>query len=196
MVNFKSIFKRVGSATLLSSYASNSSSESSTKPSLCSSNQELPIFAPFNQQEADMYRHRRQIGVNLGSIFILDKQLAPPSLLSCVVRDDWESELDFLEACMTEEQAKEALEDHWSTFVNERDFEYLSSIGINSVRIPIGYWIVTVFATGPFKKYEYVYQSAWKWFLQMISIAAKYKIGVLVDLHGAPGMLKNFLPKI
>jgi aryl-phospho-beta-D-glucosidase BglC (GH1 family) len=40
---------------------------------------------------------------------------------------------------MTEEQAKEALEDHWSSFVNEPDFEYLSSISINSVRIPIGY---------------------------------------------------------
>ncbi|KAL7316628.1 Glucan 1,3-beta-glucosidase 3, variant 2 [Mucor circinelloides] len=188
MVNFKSILKRVGSATSLSSYGSNCSSESSTKSSLCSLNQEdLPTFAPYNQQEADMYRHRRQIGVNFGSIFILDKQLAPPSLLSCVVRDDWESELDFLEACMTEEQAKEALEDHWSSVISEKDFEYLSSVGINSVRVPIGYWIVGIFVNGPFKKYESVYQSAWKWFLRMISMAAKYNMGVLVDLHGAPG---------
>lgn len=104
-----------------------------------------------------MYWHRRQIEVNLGLIFILDKQLAPPSLSSLVVRDDWESELDFLEARMTEEQAKEALEDHWSFFVNERDFEYLSSISINSVRIPIGYWIVGILTSGPFKRYEYVY---------------------------------------
>ncbi|KAL9557591.1 hypothetical protein MBANPS3_001315 [Mucor bainieri] len=188
MVNLKSIFKRVGSATSLSSYGSNSSSDSSTKSSLCSLNQEdLPTFAPYNRQEADMYRHRRQIGVNLGSIFILDKQLAPPSLLSCVVRDDWESELDFLEACMTEEQAKEALEDHWSSVVSDKDFEYLASIGINSVRVPIGYWILGAFANTPFKKYEYVYQSAWRWFLHLISKAAKHKIGVLVDLHGAPG---------
>lgn len=188
MVNLKSIFKRVGSATSLSSYGSNSSSDSSTRSSSCSLNQEdLPTFAPYNRHEADMYRHRRQIGVNLGSIFILDKQLAPPSLLSCVVRDDWESELDFLEACMTEDQAKEALEDHWSSVVSDKDFEYLASIGINSVRVPIGYWIVGTFANAPFKKYDYVYQSAWKWFLHLISKAAKHNIGVLVDLHGAPG---------
>ncbi|KAK4521063.1 uncharacterized protein ATC70_004053 [Mucor velutinosus] len=192
MVNLKSIFKRVGSATSLSSYGSNSSSDSSTRSSLCSLNQEdLPSFAPYNRQEADMYRHRRQIGVNLGSIFILDKQLALPSLLSCVVRDDWESELDFLEACMTEEQAREALEDHWSSVVSEKDFEYLASIGINSVRVPIGYWIVGAFANTPFKKYEYVYQSAWKWLLRLISKAAKHNIGVLVDLHGAPGGQNN-----
>jgi aryl-phospho-beta-D-glucosidase BglC (GH1 family) len=71
----------------------------------------------------------------------------------------------------------------------------LSSISINSVRIPIGYWIVGILTSGPFKKYEYVYQSAWKSFLQVVSIAAKYKIGVLVDLHGAPGMLKIFYQK-
>ncbi|GAN09546.1 glycoside hydrolase [Mucor ambiguus] len=188
MVNLKSIFKRAGSATSLSFNGSNSSNDCSTKSSLCSLNQEgLPKFAPYNLQEADMYRHRRQIGVNLGSIFILDRQLAPPSLLSCLVRDDWESELDFLEACMTEEQAKEALEDHWSSVVNDRDLKYLASIGINSVRVPIGYWIVGAFANTPFKKYEYVYQFAWKWLLHLISKAAKYNIGVIVDLHGAPG---------
>ncbi|KAG2198438.1 hypothetical protein INT47_009015 [Mucor saturninus] len=133
-----------------------------------------------------MYRHRRQVGVNLGSIFILDKKFSPASLRSCVVNGTWESELDFLRACMTLEQAEEALEDHWSTFVTEKDFQYLSSIGINSVRIPIGYWIVDI-EHGPFKKYREVYKSAWRWFLHMIHLAAQYKMGVLVDLHGAPG---------
>lgn len=172
---FKSLFKR----------ASSSSSNPSDTRSFVRSEIGKPSFAAYNVQEASMYRHRRQVGVNLGSIFILDKKYSPPSLRSCVVNGTWESELDFLEACMTQDQAKEALEDHWSTFVTEKDFKYLASIGINSVRIPIGYWIVEVH--GPFKKYRAVYGNAWRWFLHMVSIAAKYKIGVLVDLHGAPG---------
>jgi glucan 1,3-beta-glucosidase len=182
----KYICKRVGttSKTTCTTTATTVTKKSATT-TYVRSNIKRPYFAPYDMTEASVYRHRRQIGVNLGSIFILDKSLAPPSLRSCVVNDNWASELDFLESCMTLDQAKEALEDHWSSFVTEKDFEYLASIGINSVRIPIGYWILD--CGGPFKKYKYVYQSAWYWFLNMISIAAKYKMGVLVDLHGAPG---------
>lgn len=176
---FKSLFKRT--------FSSSSNQSDTSYTGFVRSEIGKPSFVPYSANEASMYRHRRQVGVNLGSIFILDKKFSPPSLRSCVVNGSWESELDFLEACMTLEQAKEALEDHWSTFVTEKDFEYLASIGINSVRIPIGYWIVDIFNNCPFKKYRYVYKTAWNWFLHMVSIAAKYKIGVLVDLHGAPG---------
>ena len=144
-----------------------------------------PEFPPFHDMEANVYRYRRQIGVNLGGLFLLDRSLAPSSLLSCVINDEWKTELDFLESCTTLEKAKEALEDHWRTFVTERDFQFLSRIGVNSVRLPIGYWIVE--PSGPFKKYAYVYKDAWSWVLHLIALASQYKIGVLIDLHGAPG---------
>lgn len=175
MTIFKSFFKR------------KSSGDTSPVRTFVRCEIEKPSFPTYNVQEASMYRHRRQVGVNLGSIFILDKKYSPASLRSCVVNGTWESELDFLRSCMTLDQAKEALEDHWSTFVTEKDFQYLASIGINSVRIPIGYWIVDIPNHGPFKKYKDVYKTAWHWFLLMIQLAAKYKMGVLVDLHGAPG---------
>ncbi|KAK8608854.1 hypothetical protein V6N13_024266 [Hibiscus sabdariffa] len=38
-------------------------------------------------------------------------------------------------------KAKEVLERHRSTFINSADFEFLHRNGINTVRIPVGWWI-------------------------------------------------------
>lgn len=183
----KYIFKRTCSTKSTTTPTTSNSRLPSTITNTTTNTNKKPYFAPHDKIEANVYRHRRQIGVNLGSVFILDKALAPPSLRSCVVNDHWQNELDFLESCSTLDQAREALEDHWSSFITEKDFEHLASIGINSVRVPIGYWILDCGHFGPFKKYHAVYQSSWYWLLNMISAAAKYKIGVLIDLYGAPG---------
>ena len=41
------------------------------------------------------------------------------------------------------EMAPGVFKEHWESFVTESDFEYLSGIGINMVRIPVGYWIAS-----------------------------------------------------
>ncbi|KAI7875383.1 glycoside hydrolase [Lichtheimia hyalospora FSU 10163] len=148
-----------------------------------------PQFPPYDAVTAEMYRHRKQVGVNLGSLFCLEGWLAPAQLKSSGLQHDWESESDYLESCQSRESARNALEDHWKTFVTEKDFEFLASAGINSVRVPIGYWIAADHEdmVGPFKKFQGVYDAAWNYLLQLIANAAKYQIGVLVDLHAAPG---------
>jgi hypothetical protein len=35
------------------------------------------------------------------------------------------------------------LQKHWSTYVVEDDFRFLSSSGLNAVRIPVGWWIAS-----------------------------------------------------
>ncbi|CDH58318.1 related to glucan-beta-glucosidase precursor [Lichtheimia corymbifera JMRC:FSU:9682] len=148
-----------------------------------------PQFPPYDAVTAEMYRHRKQVGVNLGSLFCLEGWLAPAQLKSCGLQHDWESESDYLDACQSRESARGALEDHWKTFVTEKDFEFLASAGINSVRVPIGYWVAADHEdmVGPFKKYQGVYDAAWNYLLQLIANASKYQIGVLIDLHAAPG---------
>jgi aryl-phospho-beta-D-glucosidase BglC (GH1 family) len=173
MVHLKSLFRRPSSYETVYPY---------------DSHQQRPEFPPYDPELAEVYRHRRHIGVNLGSVFILNKQGSPSSVRSSIIKHAWESELDFLNACTTERQAREALEDHWSHYINEKDFELLASVGINAVRIPIGYFTLgPEFATGCFKKYSRVYRSAWYYFLKLVKMAGDYNIGVLVDLHGAPG---------
>ncbi|TFY65483.1 hypothetical protein EVJ58_g1959 [Rhodofomes roseus] len=81
------------------------------------------------------------------------------------------------------------LEHHWDTFINQSDFEYLASIGINTVRLPIGYWSLgPQFCQGtPFENVSDVYQNSWPRVTRAISMAGQAGMGVLVDLHGAPG---------
>lgn len=80
------------------------------------------------------------------------------------------------------EKAAPVLRKHWSTYVVEDDFRFLSSSGINAVRIPVGWWI----ASDPNPPSPYVggslqaLDNAFKW-------AEKYKLGVIIDLHAAPG---------
>ncbi|KAF7139432.1 hypothetical protein RHSIM_Rhsim07G0200700 [Rhododendron simsii] len=72
--------------------------------------------------------------------------------------------------------------DHWNTFITEEDFKFMSRNGINTVRIPVGWWI----AKGPTPPAPYVGGS-----LQLLdkafSWALKHELKVIVDLHAAPG---------
>jgi len=33
------------------------------------------------------------------------------------------------------------VQQHWETFINEEDFSYISSQGLNAVRIPVAWWM-------------------------------------------------------
>ncbi|ORY96163.1 glycoside hydrolase superfamily [Syncephalastrum racemosum] len=147
-----------------------------------------PQFEAFDPVKAELFRHRKQVGVNIGCLFCLEGWLAPPQLKSSSLRQ-WESEHDYLQACQSREDARDSLEEHWRTFVTEKDLEFLASVGVNAVRLPVGYWAICdrEDLTGPFKKFQGVYDAAFNSMLVFIANAAKYNIGVLVDLHGAPG---------
>ncbi|XP_039833460.1 probable glucan 1,3-beta-glucosidase A isoform X3 [Panicum virgatum] len=73
-------------------------------------------------------------------------------------------------------------QDHWNTYIVEDDFKFIASSGLTAVRIPVGWWI----ASDPDPPAPYVggslqaLDNAFKW-------AEKYKLGVIIDLHAAPG---------
>jgi aryl-phospho-beta-D-glucosidase BglC (GH1 family) len=74
------------------------------------------------------------------------------------------------------------LQEHWSTYILENDFKFISSNGLNAVRIPVGWWIASdpnppaPFVGGSLEALD----NAFRW-------AEKYNLGVIVDLHAAPG---------
>ncbi|KAF8666966.1 hypothetical protein HU200_053133 [Digitaria exilis] len=80
------------------------------------------------------------------------------------------------------DKAASVLREHWSTYIVEDDFKFLASNGLTAVRIPVGWWI----ASDPNPPAPYVggslqaLDNAFKW-------AEKYKLGVIIDLHAAPG---------
>lgn len=111
-----------------------------------------------------------------------------PSLFSCAAGDQI-SELDIASGWGSTTGARAVLERHWDTFINESDFQYLASIGINTVRLPIGYWSLgpTFMQDTPYSEVADVYQNSWARVVRTINLAGSVGIGVLVDLHGAPG---------
>ncbi|CAI7826483.1 unnamed protein product [Closterium sp. NIES-53] len=74
------------------------------------------------------------------------------------------------------------LPDHWRGFIVEDDWRYLAEQGINTVRIPVGYWIMQgnepdwPFIPGT----DAVLDSAF-------SMAEKYSIRIYLSMHSAPG---------
>ena len=111
-----------------------------------------------------------------------------PSLFTCAA-DDQLSEIDIAHGWGSTTGARAVLERHWDTFINETDFQYLASIGINTVRLPIGYWSLgpDFVQDTPYADVADVYQNSWSRIVRTINLAGSVGIGVLVDLHGAPG---------
>ncbi|GJP55927.1 hypothetical protein CLOM_g14941 [Closterium sp. NIES-68] len=74
------------------------------------------------------------------------------------------------------------LQGHWKSFISEDDWRYLGEQGINTVRIPVGYWIMQgnepdwPFVPGT----DAVLDSAF-------SMAEKYSIRIWLSMHSAPG---------
>lgn len=146
-----------------------------------------PTFSPFDRRRASVFRYRQQQSVNLGSWFVQENWMAP-SLMTCA-NGHQAGEHDVASGWGNTTSARQLLEHHWDTWVTENDFAYLHSIGINTVRIPIGYWSLgPSFCAGTaFADVSDVYQNSWARVLRAVSTAEKYGIGVLIDLHGAPG---------
>ncbi|KAH9945964.1 glycoside hydrolase [Epithele typhae] len=144
-------------------------------------------FPLFDAAKANVYRYRQQQAVNLGSWFVHENWMVP-SLFTCAA-GSMLSEIDIASGWGSTESARALLERHWDSFITPVDFHYLSSIGINTVRLPIGYWnLGPDFCVGtPFEPVKDVYRNAWSRVVRAVNMASDVGIGVLVDLHGAPG---------
>ncbi len=144
-------------------------------------------FPPFDQAKANVFRYRQQQGVNLGSWFV-HEQWMTPSLFTCASGPQ-SAEIDIATGWGNSSTAQAVLERHWDTFINQSDFQYLASIGINTVRLPIGYWSLGPLycKETPFEPVADVYSNSWSRVVRAINWAGEAGIGVLVDLHGAPG---------
>ncbi|KAJ7285959.1 glycoside hydrolase superfamily [Mycena rebaudengoi] len=136
---------------------------------------------------ASVYRYRQQQSVNLlGAYRFLNERWMTPSLFLCASGSQ-KSELDIASGWNSTKRARAVLERHWDTFISSSDFSYLSSIGINTVRLPIGYFSLgpKFCADTPFADVADVYERSWNFIVRAINWAGEAGIGVLVDLHGA-----------
>ncbi|KAF7295032.1 Glycoside hydrolase [Mycena indigotica] len=144
----------------------------------------VPSFPPFDPDLAQIMRYRKQVSVNLGSWFVLERWMSPSMFTSV----SGQSELDVASA-FDPSCSRRLLERHWARHMNDSDFAYLASIGVNTVRLPLGYWTLgpEYCKDTPFDSVAPVYRNAWSFLVNAINQAAAHNLGVLIDLHGAVG---------
>jgi glucan 1,3-beta-glucosidase len=87
------------------------------------------------------------------------------------------------------------LEQHWRSFIQQHDFAWLASIGINAVRIPVGHWL---FAQdypyhSSYGEVRYPYASGGLRYLDLaFDWAEALGLVIMLDLHAAPGCQNGF----
>ncbi|KAF4996493.1 hypothetical protein FDECE_12409 [Fusarium decemcellulare] len=120
-------------------------------------------------------------GVNLGSQFIVERWMAEASWKSMgcgAYNDEW--------ACVEgigQTAADKAFKKHWETWTTEADIKQIASLGLNPVRIPVGFWMHEDIV----QKDEH-YPRGGIWHLdRIVGWCKKYGLYVIIDLHGAPG---------
>lgn len=113
------------------------------------------------------------IGTNLGNWLVLEKWMQPFIFKGTGAEDE-----TWLNRNVPQEKLWPMMKEHRDTYVTEEDFQNIASHGLNTVRIPVPYFIF-----GDREPYsgciEYL-DKAFDW-------AGKYGLKVLVDLHTAPG---------
>ncbi|MBN1899208.1 MAG: cellulase family glycosylhydrolase [Spirochaetes bacterium] len=115
-------------------------------------------------------------GFNLGNWLLLE-----PWMLGFNIFDEIQSGkdiFDMFEKRFGEAKAKELYRTYVDNYVTEQDIKYLAGLGINFVRIP--FWYRALFDKKYSEKELFYLDKLIKW-------CKKYKIYVLIDLHGAPG---------
>jgi hypothetical protein len=127
------------------------------------------------------WRNYKSNGVNLGGWLVLEKNIQPSFF-----NDNAPSAIDEDSFCETLGQAKcgALLENRYNTYITTKDIDNFAAYGINTLRIPIGYWAYMPAIAG-----DHYYTGGQKLAMQKIAryAIAKHNMHILVDLHGLPG---------
>ncbi|KAI0338056.1 glycoside hydrolase [Trametopsis cervina] len=135
----------------------------------------------------DIFQYRKQRGVNLaGSWFVLERWISEAPFRSAV--DPAQSDLDVARGS----HAQQILEQHWDSWITEDDWAWIADKGLNSARIPIGFYHLcgadsSVLDGTDFSGLDHVFHGAWHRITNAILAANRFGVGVLIDLHAAPG---------
>lgn len=111
-------------------------------------------------------------GVNLGNWLVLEKWMSPALFEGTDAEDEY-----YLPQKLSPEVYEARINVHRSEYISERDFATIKRIGLNTVRIPVPYFIFG--DRPPFIGCIKELDKAFAW-------AEKYDIGILIDLHTAP----------
>ena len=121
-------------------------------------------------------------GVNLGSQFVVEPWMASNewSTMGC---GSTASEFDCV-SMLGQAAANTTWAKHWSTWTTKADITKMVSYGLNTIRIPVGYWIREDLV---YSDSEHFPQGGLHYLEQICGWASDAGMYIIIDLHGAPG---------
>lgn len=119
--------------------------------------------------------------VNLGALFIIEPWMAS-SKWSAMGCGSSKSEFDCVKL-LGQSAADSAFQEHWNTWITTDDLDKIKEYGLNTIRVPVGYWMVESLVTSS----EHFPRGGLKYLDRIVGWAADRNIYVILDLHGGPG---------
>lgn len=119
-------------------------------------------------------------GVNLGSWLVLEEWMTPEVFEGVDAYDEYT-----LARALPPEEYEQRMREHRSTFITQEDFAAIADIGLNTVRIPIPYYIFGDRTDEPYLACIEELDNAFDW-------AEEYGLQILIDLHMVPGSQNGF----
>ncbi len=117
-------------------------------------------------------------GVNLGNWLVLEKWMSPALFDGTTAEDEY-----YLPTQLSKEVYEARIKIHRAEYITERDFVRIKAMGLNTVRIPVPYFIFG--DRPPFIGCIDELDKAFNW-------AERYDLQILIDLHTAPDSQNGF----
>ncbi len=117
-------------------------------------------------------------GVNLGNWLVLEKWMSPGLFAGTTAEDEY-----YLPTQLSREVYEARIKTHRAEYITERDFTRIRAMGMNTVRIPVPYFIFG--DREPFIGCVEELDKAFCW-------AERYGLKILIDLHTAPDSQNGF----
>ncbi|KAJ7575553.1 glycoside hydrolase family 5 protein [Mycena floridula] len=128
-------------------------------------------------------------GVNLGSWLVLEPWMLPQEWMDMGGEDcDDCSKCIRSESALTQAYpyaADELFNRHWSTWFTQDDVDQLKYLGINAVRIPLGFWIIEALVD---RKTEFFPRGGLQQLRRGLQQLKDAGIAVILDHHALPGI--------
>jgi aryl-phospho-beta-D-glucosidase BglC (GH1 family) len=121
-------------------------------------------------------------GVNLGSLFIIEPWMANDAwnAMGCGGKN---SEFDCMMA-LGQAKGDAAFQSHWNSWITQNDLQQMVNLGLNTIRIPVGYWMREDIV---WRDSEWFPKGGFPYLQRICNDAANLGMYIIMDLHGGPG---------
>ncbi|KAG6555097.1 hypothetical protein Mapa_003132 [Marchantia paleacea] len=120
-------------------------------------------------------------GVNLGGLFVAEPWMMNDqwNSMGCGgTNDEWKC----VEA-LGQAAADAAFKKHWSSWITQADIKQIKSLGLNTIRIPLGFWMKEDLV----RSHEHFPRGGLPFLEQVCKWAKEAGLYVILDLHAGPG---------